>query len=249
MKDMEATERGLSTVISTVIITATLLVILFIAFYFATDMLEIQVQNSEFEQAKTAMKILDKTIADVALRPGAASSIPFNQRSGGIGLYEGEAINIMIYSDSSLDQSRTISSWVIKYRGGRMVSAAEVNLTQPVGLIVTDASKPLGYVRVEVGNGVWVVLDYNRVRITVNENLKVMDIYLIKLERGTTGGTGTVTVRVQSGVPQVETLTFNSQVRVCVKVGNQVECYPSDSGGVFVSAVRLIIVPIVVSIM
>ncbi|MEM1745079.1 MAG: hypothetical protein QXL08_00005, partial [Candidatus Nezhaarchaeales archaeon] len=179
----------------------------------------------------------------------AASSIPFNQRSGGIGLYEGEAINIMIYSDSSLDQSRTISSWVIKYRGGRMVSAAEVNLTQPVGLIVTDASKPLGYVRVEVGNGVWVVLDYNRVRITVNENLKVMDIYLIKLERGTTGGTGTVTVRVQSGVPQVETLTFNSQVRVCVKVGNQVECYPSDSGGVFVSAVRLIIVPIVVSIM
>ncbi|MEM0319801.1 MAG: hypothetical protein QXS67_00075, partial [Candidatus Nezhaarchaeales archaeon] len=68
-------------------------------------------------------------------------------------------------------------------------------------------------------------------------------------ERGTTGGTGTVTVRVQSGVPQVETLTFNSQVRVCVKVGNQVECYPSDSGGVFVSAVRLIIVPIVVSIM
>ncbi|MEM1625311.1 MAG: hypothetical protein QXL08_08660, partial [Candidatus Nezhaarchaeales archaeon] len=109
---MEATKRGLSTIVSTVIMTATLLLIFFIAFYFATDMLEIQVQNSEFEQAKTAMKILDKTIADVALRPGAASSIPFNQRSGGIGLYEGEAINIMIYSDSSLDQSRTISSWV-----------------------------------------------------------------------------------------------------------------------------------------
>lgn len=244
---MKKVRKGISPVISTVIITASLLIILVIISYLAVDLLEIQVQSSEFEQAKTAMMILDKTIADVALRPGAASSVTFNQRSGGIGIYEGGTINIKVHSNSILVLNETINSSVIKYRGGRMATAAKVNLTEPGSLIVTDASKPLGYVRVEVGNGVWVVLDYNRLRVTVNRDLGMMDIYVIHLVPGTTWGSGTVTVRVQNILTDVKPpIEVNGPVEIYVEVDGQSERY-SIEGSVLV--IRLVVVTIMISIM
>lgn len=245
---MRAVRKGLSPIISTVLITATLLVILVVAFYLAVTLLAIQVQSSEFEQAKTAMMILDRTIADVALRPGAASSVTFNQRTGGVGIYEGGMVSIKIYSNSTLNQTIERNSYVIKYRGGSMVSTAEMDFTKPESLIV-NASKPLGYVRVEVRNGVWVALDYNRVRVTVND-VGIMDIYFIRLVPGTTWGSGTVTVRVQNIFTNVTTITFDpcSYVRIYFEADNRGEYYP-DGAGLRVSAVRFIETTIVVFIM
>ena len=80
-------KSAVSPVISTIIISSTLLIILLIASFVSTNLLELQLANTEFEQAKTNMLLLNKIIQDVALRPGATSSIQFNQRSGGIGIY------------------------------------------------------------------------------------------------------------------------------------------------------------------
>jgi len=241
-------KRGVSPVISMVIITATLLVILVIASFFATNLLEIQMQNSEFEQAKTAMLLLDKTIMDVSLRPGAASSVQFNQRSGGIGVYKGGLINVTISSPSRTLYTYVNSTYIIKYRGGSMVSVAQMNLTNPGGLIITDLSKPLGYVRIEIGNEAWIVLDYNRVRIIKNENLGTLDIYLIRLEPGVFGGSGTVSVRVQNrdiNMASIQ-LSGSSDLMVHVNVDEHHADYPGISG---VSIVRIVEVLINVSIM
>lgn len=80
--------RGISPVISTIIISGTLLVILVIASFVATNLLELQVANTEFEQAKTSMLLLDEVIQDVALRPGSGGYVQFNQRSGGINVIQ-----------------------------------------------------------------------------------------------------------------------------------------------------------------
>ncbi|MEM2455360.1 MAG: hypothetical protein QXN21_05410, partial [Candidatus Bathyarchaeia archaeon] len=214
-------EKGVSPVISMVIITATLLVILVIASFFATNLLEIQIQNSEFEQAKTAMLLLDKTIMDVSLRRGAASSVQFNQRSGGLGIHEGDMFNITVLEGSNLVWSNASRSYVIKYRGGSMVSTAQMSLTDPGGLIVTDPSKSLGHVRIETGNGAWIVLDYNRMRVI--KNLGTLDIYLIRLEPGAFGGSGTVSVRVQNRDIRVTSkqLSGPSNLSVHVDVDSQ----------------------------
>ncbi len=189
--------RAVSPVISTIIITATLLVVLVVATALASSMLEIQLQNLEFEQAKTTMMALDKAIAEVSLRPGASSSVQFNQRSGGIGVYEGEAVTIRVYRASELALELSNATYVVKYRGGRMVSAAPMDLSGSSELIV-EAPKPLGYVRVEVGGGAWIVLDYNRARVLVNPSLGAVDVFLTLLRPGTFGGTGIATVKVQS---------------------------------------------------
>jgi len=78
--------RGISPVITTLIISGTLLIILVIASFVSTNLLELQMANTEFEQAKTNMMLLDEVIQDVALRPGAGGYVQFNQRSGGIGI-------------------------------------------------------------------------------------------------------------------------------------------------------------------
>lgn len=78
--------KGVSTIISTIIITGTLLIILVIASFVSANVLDMQIANTEFEQAKTNMLTLDETIQDVALRRGSGGYVQFNQRSGGIGI-------------------------------------------------------------------------------------------------------------------------------------------------------------------
>jgi len=80
--------RGISPAISTIIITGTLLVILVIASFVSSNILELQMASTEFEQAKTNMLLLDEVVQDVALRRGAGGYVQFNQRSGGIGITE-----------------------------------------------------------------------------------------------------------------------------------------------------------------
>jgi hypothetical protein len=196
---------AVSPVISTVIISSILLIILVIAAYISTNLLEIQISNTEFEQAKTNILLLNKVIQDVALRPGATSSIQFNQRGGGIGIYKSvEKINIE-HSNGSLLYPFNSSQefYVIKYRAGSRVSAAETILAGSPSLIVS-ASDSLGYIRVEAGNGIWIALDYLRVRVA-NTTLVIgdtqynrVDIFVIRLEMGSVGGSGTVTIKVQN---------------------------------------------------
>ncbi|MCS7140517.1 MAG: hypothetical protein N3F04_05475 [Candidatus Nezhaarchaeota archaeon] len=238
--------RGISPAVSTAIITTVLLILLAIASAFAINMLEIQAQNIEFEQAKTTMLILDKTIIDVSLRRGAASTIAFNQRSGGIGIYEGEKMSMTI-SCGNLSWNRTITPYIIKYRGGSMVSAVEVNLTDPGGLIVNDPSKPLGYVRIEVEDGAWIVLDYNRVRVTINKRLGTMDVYFIRLKPGVFADSDTVTVRAQNKGINMETMQLGSSAHahIYVRVGGHEGAFTSD---VAISTINVIEVIIEVSI-
>ncbi|MEM1514975.1 MAG: hypothetical protein QXT26_02900 [Thermoproteota archaeon] len=241
--------RGVSPVISTIIITASLLIILITAFFFATNMLGIQIQSSEFEQAKTAMRLLDKTIMDVSLRPGAVSSVQFNQGSGGIGVYGGDQINIVILRDSEVIWNKTITSYVIKYRGGSLTPATQMDLTNPGGLILRDPSKPLGYVRVEIGDGAWIVLDYNRVLVVENESLKIIEARMICLTQGRFGGSGTVTVRVQNmGAHFLFSGNLNGNITLQVQVGDKPPATEAFSLGENMYNVRVIATFIEVSI-
>lgn len=78
--------RAASSIITTIILSAVLLIILIVASFAATNVLDIQMASTEFEQAKTNMLLLDDVVQDVSLRPGSGGYVQFNQRSGGIGI-------------------------------------------------------------------------------------------------------------------------------------------------------------------
>ena len=225
---------AVSPVISTIIISSTLLIILVIASFVSTNILELRLADTEFEQAKTNMLLLNKIIQDVALKEDAASSMQFSQRSGGIGIYESaEKINITLIQGSQIETiypfSQSDSFYIIKYRGGSRVSAAETNLTGSPSLVV-GMSEPLGYVRVEIDNGVWIVLDYLRVRVVTNTIVRVggidynlTEIFVIRLELGSTSGSGTVTVKVQNMGFRTQTYYPANGATLRIKVGERSE--------------------------
>ncbi|MEM3666949.1 MAG: hypothetical protein QW222_07720 [Candidatus Bathyarchaeia archaeon] len=106
-KDISSKSHGISPIISTIIISGTLLVILVIASFVATNLLELQVANTEFEQAKANMLLLDEVIQNVALRQGSGRTVQFNQRSGGIGITE-TPISIKITAPTVQNSSATL---------------------------------------------------------------------------------------------------------------------------------------------
>ena len=222
---------AVSPVISTIIISSTLLIILVIASFVSTNILELRLADTEFEQAKTNMLLLNEVIQNVALRQGAVSSIRFSQRSGGVGIYESaEKINITTSQGSNLYPFNSNDSfYIIKYRGGSGVSVAETNLTGSSSLIVS-MSDSLGYVRVEIDNGAWIILDYLRVRVVTNTILRVgstkynlTEIFIIRLQLGPTSGSGTVTVKVQNMGFRTETYCLTNDVILYIRVGDKSE--------------------------
>jgi pilus assembly protein TadC len=66
-------KRAVSNVISTIILTGILLTVLLVAMVVSTNILNAQLVSTEFNQAQSNMLLLDSTIQDSSLRPGAGS--------------------------------------------------------------------------------------------------------------------------------------------------------------------------------
>jgi hypothetical protein len=204
-------DRAVSSVITTIVITGILLTILVIASFVATNILAVQMANTEFEQAKTNMGLLNDIIQDVALREGAGGYVQFNERTGGVGIYE-TTDNITLNINGQTVE--TLAGLItLNYRAGTQVSGAETNITGSSRLDMTS-SESLGYLRVEAGQGLWIKLDYNRVRIipmgTIGVNEAAYDFYeitFIQLQKGNiSGATGAINVRVQNN--DIETTSY-----------------------------------------
>ncbi|MEM3551277.1 MAG: hypothetical protein QXV01_09340 [Candidatus Bathyarchaeia archaeon] len=227
--------HGISPVITTIILSATLLVILAIASFAAANLLELQVASADFEQAKTNMLLLDDVIQEVALRRKSGGYVEFNQRSGGINIITTmETLKITDQFDATLYESPPLVIFV--YRGGSKVAGADSRLKGcdvryvPYVFNITNRTDSISYLRIETGNGLQIKLDYNRVRVAnsgliiVNEKkVNVTEITFIRLITGTISGKGTETITVN--VQNFDATTFakeypTNNLTINVKVGS-----------------------------
>jgi len=201
-------KKGISSIISTVIITAALLIILVIASFVATNILGLQMADSEFQQAQSNMLLLDSVIQDVSLRQGAGSYVQFNQITGGIGIAKDTTSTLTITGPSGHTYPSTTephnSLYSLVYTGGTSMSGASQDLKGSNSLSIT-LQQPIGYLRVETGNGLKIKLDYNRVRV-VNMSqqwigsvpYEFYEITFLQLTQGSTTGSGNVRVMAQN---------------------------------------------------
>ena len=211
--------KAVSSVITTIVITSILLTILVIASFVATNILSVQMASAEFEQAKTNMGLLNDIIQDVALRKGAGGYVQFNERTGGIGINQtNDKITLGI-------NGKTVETWAdlltLNYRAGTQVSGAETNIAGAPNLDTTG-SESIGYLRVELGPGIWIKLDYNRVKTipmgTMGENEEAYDFYeitFIQLQKGNiAGASGTVNARVQNNDTKTTSYQYDNGATV-----------------------------------
>lgn len=202
-------KRAFSNVISTIILTGVLLTILLVASFVSLNILSAQMVSTEFQQAQSNMLLLDSTIQDVALRPGAGGYVQFNEREGGIGIATTtDSLSIMVQDLSHQVSFNNLLQLV--YSGGSSASAA-VNPSTGITPLRGDPTNAyvnltqgLGYLRLQQDNGAKIKLDYDRVRIvstglidSQGTNLvQVTFIHIVKEDIN--AASGTVNVMVQN---------------------------------------------------
>ncbi|MEM2960937.1 MAG: hypothetical protein QXU67_04970 [Candidatus Bathyarchaeia archaeon] len=224
--DVARNEKAISPVIAAVILSSVLLVILIVATFVANNILELRVQNTEFEQAKTNMLLLHEIIEEAGLRHSSGSYAQFNLRSGAIDIVENNPDNLtVLVNGTQIINSETLS---IIYRAGRLVSSIPTSLRGNSSLIVKGAASSLGYLRIETEGGVKIKLDYNRIRIMESETTEynLVEILIFEIERGSIGGSGTLRIKAQNKGIFIESYTYYSKtVAIKVQVGSQTEEY------------------------
>lgn len=221
---------------TTIIISGVLLTILVVASYASTVIIESQIASTEFEQAKSNMMMLDDVIQDVALRLGSGGYVQFNQRSGGIGIYEKTETVTILAPDLTPIFSKPVNLGSLTYRANR-VPTSELSLRGNNSLIV-NMTQAMGYLRVETGEGAEVSLDYDRTRIVSTGALEIggatynfIEITLMELVRGITGGSDTVSVKVRNtGIDTSPSSPFQNTGYLTVQFGSRKETWPLPPG-------------------
>jgi hypothetical protein len=224
LKDNQAAKyvRGISNVITTIILTGIMLTILLIASFVSLSILSAQLVSTEFEQAKSNMLLLDTNVQDVSLRPGAGGYVQFNEREGGIGLTNQTADALLINATAGETTCSTSFNGLIEfiYSGGTLATAA-VNSTSGYTALRGDLSyayvnmtQGLGFLRLEQDNGAKIKLDYDRVRIIstglIDSQTNLVQVTFIHLIKGITSGSGSVNVQVQNIQTNTTTWEFPS---------------------------------------
>ena len=204
-------KQAVSTIISTIILTSVLLIILVVASFVSLNILSNQMASTEFEQAKSNMLLLDTTVQDVSLRPGAGGYVQFNERTGGIGLMNqtDDSLSISATNGTGTPNNANFTNLVqFIYSGGSLASAAVdpsigyTSLRGNLSFAYVNMSQGLGFLRLEQNNGAKIKLDYDRVRIVstglIDSQTNMVQISFIHLIKGNTTGSGTVNVQVQN---------------------------------------------------
>ncbi|MEM3404452.1 MAG: hypothetical protein QXJ17_07960 [Nitrososphaeria archaeon] len=205
---MPTKKRGISPVISTVILFSTIMVIMVGVLGYASSIFQIQSEWAEFSNAKDTTYNLAEIIEDVSLKPGAQSYVRYNPRSGGPNFVENVgAFDLRVNTTVLINGAVNVFS----YRGGDLVGTSdEVLRGNPENLIIYGNVAPLGAVNVTQRDGATIFLDFNRVgviRIGMSnfsrgmigssilwEPVEIIQVNMINLTFGGGGGSGPVSL-------------------------------------------------------
>ena len=241
--------RALSVTLPTVIISSAILIMMGIATFVSANILELQIQNTEFEQAKMNMMLLDEIIEDVSLKQGSGSYLKFNLRTGSLSVVNGTGnlkVFVKGYSNPILNTS---SSLTLAYHAGSLASGSEEQLRGTDNLTVTGMSAPLCFLRVKTGGGLWIRLDYDRIRL-VDSGLVVvngstyhfLEVTFLRVVRGSLGGSERLNLKAQNAGISVSSTLYQSQnitIRVESNLKSQEYPFSSTAQGIIVTVTEV----------
>lgn len=215
-------EKGLSEIVTSVILAGIMLSIALIAMGFANNMFLIQSENTEFDQAKNIMTNLAEVIEHVSTKQGSSGYVKFNSRTGGPSFVRNAktlTLSVDALSGTIPYYSRNLLSVQcsqLKYRGGSLASAAGKYLIRGTEVsILSNNNASMGCVYVEQSDGAWIVIDYSRVnvlnlgtfnfskgirattRLPIFELVNIVQVNYINLMPGTFSGSGNIYVVVK----------------------------------------------------
>jgi hypothetical protein len=182
----------MSVVVSTIILSATLMVVVLTATGYANALLRGEIENSEFSQAKDVLSSVDRLIEKVTSTSGSSGYI----RSGFVTTYpivENTGKSLNLYAGGiPLTQ---VDTTVVKIRGSRDVTGTFRNISGSSTPLVFGVSTPLGWLYSNRSDAEDTILDYSRARCvykgivqlyngTGYQNFNQIELTIVKLNRG-----------------------------------------------------------------
>lgn len=244
---MKRRTRGISTALSTVILSATIISVSIFSAYVATDLFEAQNQQAEYDQAKELMFALAVAVDSVALKEGSATFVRFNPRAGGIGFVRSWGhITVKItngtYSETVIDEDLN----AVLYRGGSRATVGTMSVlrgnkvTSPNWyedyLALAPGSVPITWVYTQQYHGAKIWLESARVMLTelgifpysktlpngslVSDVVKIVELKFTRLDYGyTVSGSSILDVKARCENIDVEQYRFSgSNINIDVTV-------------------------------
>jgi len=153
---------AVSTVMSTVILTSVLLVVVITASFLANNVVNSQIDNAQFDQAKNVMLALDSVVKKVMFKPHSSGYVRTSFWTT-IPQLEETGENLTVLVNGNLEQEVQVNT--VKIQGGKGVtSPITEDLVGGGSILLTTVSDSLSRVHVYYSGAPWVSLDYARVR-------------------------------------------------------------------------------------
>lgn len=238
---MARSNLAVSTVLSTVILTSVLLVVVITASFSANNVVNSQIENAQFDQAKNVMLALDNVVKKVMFKPHSSgyvrtsfwTTIPFLEETGE---------NLTVLADGNPEQEIPIN--IVKIQGGRGVTSPNTeDLVGGGSLLLTAISDSLGRVHVFYSGAPWVSLDYCRVRCVYSgtveffngtgyDTYNLIEVTILKVSFGASQVQDKASFIVQNTGTEAEQRQFSGNFSIGVQNQELEETvYLTDLGG------------------
>jgi len=174
---------GISNVISTILLTGVLLAIMITATFVSNDILNAQMVESEFENAKNLVRTLDGEVEDLLFKPGSSSVIQtsFTNIFPGYNC-SGEDLSIVVeeHNPSQVIINESIEMNSLTLTGRRTIGGVyDYDLKGSSTLLAPLYNGSLGRIHISKPSKLQVSLDYTRVLYALTGK-----VYLINNQTG-----------------------------------------------------------------
>ena len=198
------------------ILISTALVVTVAAAFVSFEVVEVQSQIAEYENAKAALLSMAELIEGLSQSEGSAGYGRMYVRSGGLDIVNDQtAFTLQVGGWKAIDALPFVT---MRFRAGRLVGGLDYSVLRgdtgltPQGTLIVSPSLPnvpLGWVYLQREEGARVLVDFGRVRVNIMgtynlstgtgwEPTNVVEIVFIRLTQGPTYGSDVFDVRAQN---------------------------------------------------
>lgn len=174
---------GISNVLSTIMLSSVLLSIMFAATYFSKDILDAQMMESEFENAKNIVITVDNEVDTLLFKPGSSSILKTSMKNiipGYTKTGEEMVLTIAETEPYLVRINKSVDMNVFDFNGRRVVSGVyDYNIKGTNALITTIHNGTFGRIHISQPTKLQVSLDYHRILYSYTGK-----VYLISNQTG-----------------------------------------------------------------
>ena len=227
-----ADRRGSET-LSSLIIATTILVVTLVSANVATHMIELQVAQAEYNEAKEAMVILADIVEEVGSKTYSSSYVKFNCRSGRLDFLK-NSTHVKVVLRTELENLTLIDTYTssLRYKSGSRFSVVEEYVRGGADPILGEEAAPL--VSIYTGmdqDGAPAIWFYSGSIRLIEEgtmylegrgcNVTVYELVFVKIRIGATFGSGSLNVKAYGKAVSINTQLVENSGTVHLVVNGQ----------------------------